>query len=211
MQGETFGWGRIGLFLGAAGALHALLLGLWPPLAPAYGACVRSGGRALFGDFGGNRSVAFVALEEGLAKDTLLVIGPTDDRQRIGGTGVSTEHLAYRPAALLVALVLGGALAWRLRTRATVRALVLGLVGVHLFVALRLFVVLALSFARFQVDGRPLLDLGAVPEPVLDTAGILLWQEPTTNYVVPLLLWAVLLLPGLLRQPAAGERASEAA
>lgn len=123
--------------------VFTLLMAPWPGLREAYAACFRAGGNVLLGAFGAHGSVRFLPLSTPDPEhDTELIL-----RDRRTG---KTVHLAgdsrlygYLPTGFVLSLILATPMG---RSR-RVKALILGMALVNVYVILRLAVFLAVAFS----------------------------------------------------------------
>ncbi len=183
---------RILGFLVRTAVLYTLASLAWPALKDGYSRGFRYAGELFFGSFGAGRSARFRDEQEHPYQDVRVVLRSRDLPQRTHELRLSSERTGYRPTALLLALLLATPnLLWR---RAWL--LLVGLCAIHAFIALRVFLVLLQGFALwkpFGPSGQPALDPW-IPLAALDALVLWVWQETTSNYLVPLLLWACLAL-----------------
>jgi hypothetical protein len=100
--------------------------------------------------------------------------------------GASSFFLAYLPTSLCLALFAVTPRAWRSSRWPFVAALVL----LHFFFVLRLVVAAYYTCSKCNVDGRPLVALGAGGMRALFLGWHLVWEEAFTNYLLPILVWA---------------------
>lgn len=164
--------------------LYYVLLGVapWPGFRDAYAGLFRAGAEAVFGSFGRGR-IMFEPAPESLRM--------WDTRVCFWIVGVPTGHrITYNawiagwiPVATLVALVLATRIPWSRRWK----ALVWGLVWVHVFVLLRVFVLVLFGFSG--PPGVPLLSVGPFGHKVLDIALEVVSVSPVTSSLVPVLIW----------------------
>jgi hypothetical protein len=148
----------------------------------------RGGANAVFGSMGANRVASFEPFDDPL--------GTHDTRMSIGlrhsgypkSLGLNSVRQGYTPAALLVALVLATPVPWPRRGR----ALLIGLVLVHGFIALRLWVSLLWGFSLVQFGGKPMLELSGLGSWLVRRADQLLAGNLYITYLVPAMIWLVL-------------------
>ncbi len=167
-------------------AVYALLVAPWPGVLDAYRAGFRRAGDVLFYRVGGGVSVQFKPLvTERVGADTTLKLTRVGPSPAVKQMDIDAAYLAYRPAAFLVALVLATPIPWRRR----LFALGWGLLGIHLFVALRvgvqLVAVLSVGDAVSVFSFSP-----AVTEAVQKIA-LVLFRAPATSYTAPAFIWLV--------------------
>lgn len=120
--------------------------------------------------------------------DTVVRLRHRDLAGADASFGASSFFHGYLPTAVLLALFAAATpLPWRARRAPLVRALVL----LHLFFALRCVLATYYACTKCNIDGRPLVDLGPAAARVLFLGWHFAWEEAFTNYLVPILLWAV--------------------
>jgi len=205
---------------GCCGRFLLVFIGLmapWPGVADGYAAAFRWASQTAFSTIGSHRSVRFLDLRAiqpgdlppGVAAppatdvlDTLVVLQSRDDPSQLALMRTGSWQLGYRPTAFLIALVLATPIPWRRRGR----CLVLGLAGVTLFVALRVFLTLAMGFSG---DGPiALLPLGPTARGALRFVANFVALEFEGDLVLPAVIWfavtfRALDVPGWMRSASA--------
>ena len=162
---------------------YALLMMPWPGLQNAYARVFESGAESLFGSFGPDGLVRFVPSPAATGRthtDILL------SNRRTGANGwarFSSRAAGYAPAAFLIAL----ALSTPLPLRRKVWALLLGMLLLHAFIALKLLLTIT---HLFSVD-RPvaLFNLSEFWREILRGAVRLVAFAPFFSLVVPTFIW----------------------
>ncbi len=170
-----------------AAALFAIVYGLlsypWPGLQPAYSKAFRSAGQAAFQGFGPNGKVKFLPLENPTrTTDSEITTGVVGER-RIGFSSISPRILGYLPSVEIVALILASSVTWRRR----LFALLLGLTAIHLFIYLRLFLLIRLWYSKatpWQQYHPSESTLG-----IIDQVNEIINVSPTAGFVIPVLIW----------------------
>ena len=166
-------------------SLYYVLLGVapWPGFRDAYADLFRAGGNTVFGSFGGSGRTKFEPEPRGLR------MWDTRVRFAIAGLPMS-RRITYNawiagwiPVATLVSLVLATRIPWSRR----LRALVWGLAWTHVFVLLRVFVLVLFGFSG--PPGLPLFSVGPFGHKVLEVALEVISVAPVTSFVVPVLIW----------------------
>lgn len=115
--------------------------------------------------------------------DINIVVGNTSNLQGSDKPKTSSRNLGYMPTAVLAALVLATPIAWKRRWI----SLVMGLLAVHLFIAMRVALVLV---KLFHGDAGYCLFRWSAPwDRALEEAFRIISEVPATTYVVPLILW----------------------
>ena len=168
------------------GLCYGLLAAPWPGLQNAYSAGFRILGGAVFRGFGPGGHVEFlpaaIAYEGGA--DTEIVTG-ADGVPVVGVNPVGSRLMFYLPLAETAALILAANVSWRRRGIALGSGLLLAL-G---FVVLRLWVVLMVWFS----DERPwaIYQIQPWARALLSHADEVLNTAPTATFLVPVLIWIV--------------------
>ncbi len=164
----------------------------WPPVADSYASGFRTLGQSVYGVRQGPSQVVFQRLKEEHAHyDTRIVLThPESPKVRVP-LPVSSYHCSYKPSVLLLALVLATSMGWKKRLAVVPLALVLS----QAFVLLRLGLAIGLKYTTFQLRGDPPVDLRWIPTLAQDTLNLLLWDDLSSNYVIPISLWLLLVLP----------------
>ena len=173
--------------------LYALLAAPWPGLsthyAEAFARCCNFITHDIFkgyGIFGTNATARVYAIPgDDLQHDIKLVIGNRSSRALTDCPRTSSRHLGYMPAVVLACLVLATPLPWRRRAL----ALVWGELWIHLFIVVRLALVLAYAFQGTHPYSA--FSLGPFGAKALFIAYDVAAVEPVTSYVVPLFVWIV--------------------
>ena len=165
--------------------LYYVLLGVapWPGFRDAYAGLFRAGGNAVFGSFGQSGRTEFEP-----APESLRVF---DTRVRFNIAGSSKWcRLTYNawiagwiPVATLVALVLATRIPWSRRWN----ALLWGLLWTHVFVLLRVLVLVVYGFSGPPCV--PLLSVGPWGHTVLEVVLEVVSVSPVTSCVVPVFIW----------------------
>lgn len=164
----------------------------WTVAGPAYAAAFRTAGGVLFSTFGPNATVTFhaSAAADETPMDTLARLRNTQSHA-IGRLPISIRLLGYLPTALLIALVAATPLPWRKR----IAALIVGLIFVNLFIALRVGLLL---LATFSGDNEL-----AIISPDGFAASALHWSSefiatsPTGSWLGPIIIWMAVTGPAL--------------
>lgn len=101
--------------------------------------------------------------------------------------GASSFFHGYVPTTVLLALFVAATpLAWRMRRWRLLLALAL----LHVFFALRCALAVFHCYAKCNVDGKPLVELGPFATRALELTWHFSFNEDFTNYLVPIVLWA---------------------
>jgi hypothetical protein len=105
------------------------------------------------------------------------------------GLGVNSVRQGFAPSAVLVALVLATPVVWRRRWR----VLLAGLVLVQGFVFLRVAVALLNGFGRVGLGERRLLEVSDFSAWALRRGDQIFAGDLHMTYIVPLMVWALVL------------------
>lgn len=188
-----------------AAGIYAMLMAPWPGLQRGYAALFRWSGNIAFARFWfwPEANVRFLDLEtikpedlppdapnlrRTLTQDTVLEL-----RKRsvptVGYLRTSSRYIGYSPTVTILALVLATGMSWRRRGWAVALSLCL----VHLFILARL--TLTLAAGGFAIDkpyalGQP----GAFWSGTLIRLESLFSDNPTVSFVMPVLIWFLVLL-----------------
>ncbi len=183
-----------------AALVYAVLLAVWPLVKLVYRPLFQAAGEFLLGvaqPLGGDiRVLLDPSADEVLAHDTphmdtVVRLHPLRYAGEDSLAAASSFFHGYQPTAVLLALFAGAtSLPWAARRR----RLLWALLGLHGFIALRLFVVVFYTYAKSRVDGRPVVELSAFASRCLFWLWHFTWAEPIATYVVPLALWALLVV-----------------
>ncbi len=171
--------------------VYGLLVVPWPEARRAYAAIFHIGANLLFGSFGDESEVRFAAPSQQTATrevDTEITLTRKTAQgfyqDRLPSTA---RQLGHMPTAILVALVLATPAPWRRRGN----GLLWGLVALHAFIALRVGLLLVEAFS--QDNALQMFTLSTFWERVLDRAIPALVRAPAGSYVIPILIWVLVL------------------
>jgi len=160
---------------------------LWPAIEPGYARGFRHAGQVLFGNgvFGKSVSARFRDFPERPHQDVKVVLRSSDHPGKQAFVGINSERIAWFPTSFFLALLLAtpGLLSrrwWRLPV---------GLLLVHGFVALRVYLALLLAFAT-RFGPRPALEPW-IPLDLLEMGVLWLFDEVHSSYIAALLLWGL--------------------
>lgn len=162
---------------------YGLLVLAWPLVRPAYRQTYCALGNVLFS--GGEASTRFQSLGGSGGLDVQLVLtkrGPPPVTARMQN---SSRLVGYMPTVSLIALVIASPLPWKRRWR----ALLLGLLLVHVFVAFRMAIPIQNSFSN--PDALQVHHPGPFGSWLLDVAERAFLSAPASAFVVPILLWVL--------------------
>lgn len=177
----------VGRFVGIFVLVYVPLMIPWDVLTDAYGELFRDGCYTLFHSFGSHGEVLFEpSLIENGKYDTAIILG-----NRQAGTGtqldVDSRNMGYKPTVFFAALML--AMPYPIVRR--LKLLVIGVALVQVYVALRVLLVLLLTFGG-SGTGLGLFDLGSVLTKILATLMAVLNALPLAGtFVVPALIWGI--------------------
>ncbi|MFQ5422934.1 MAG: hypothetical protein ACE5F9_03030 [Phycisphaerae bacterium] len=168
---------------------YALLVAPWPGLREAYVVAHASAANAFFRSAREHGTVRFIPMGaiRRSGPDTKLVF--ENHVTGVAGNGTHNAQLTgFIPTALVIALVLATPIPWRRRAV----ALALGLILVHVFIALRIEILIA---HWYGVDQPWALDHpGPTWRAIVDAlfeSGVV---SPTPSFVVPIVIWAAVSL-----------------
>jgi hypothetical protein len=169
--------------------VNAVLLLAWPLLDGAYSALFRGVGNACVGPLfaGTDAEVSLSRYKRGseLADTKILIASRSSAEGRV--IPVSSRMKGYLPMALLVSLILAMP---GVASRRTLRALVLGLLLAHAFLALRLAA--AVLHELSLPNGYAILRPGPVLRELIRMAWILLYKSAGFAWGVSVVIWVLL-------------------
>lgn len=182
-------------FLGRFILVYALLTGLWFSVDAHYAQGFRTLGNLILGHWGSQGIVHFLPLEPEVKtehKDTALLLTTqanlAQERVNLSWVLVSSRDSAYIPTILLIALILAAPISG-LRKQL---ALVHGLIVLHGFIVLRLWVAIAYAFTHNQ--DLAVLQFTSLGQTLLDIAAQILTEYIGILYIVPVLIWLLVTL-----------------
>ena len=188
---------RIAGFVLGFALVYGLLVFAWPLVGGAYRGFYCGLGNALFD--GGDAAARFHPLEEGEGLDVEIVLTKTTPPVVRGRMRNDSRLVGYMPTVCLVAFVLASPIPWKRRRR----ALLLGLLLVHVFVALRMGIPIVREFS--QENALQVYHLGGFRRWLLGVANRAFLSAPASFFVVPTFLWILVAFRGtdwqLLREP----------
>lgn len=190
--------GRFFCFLTLSYAL--LIIVPWPGLERGYAWAFRGFGHLLFARFplssdGGVRFLSFdddhqlqvhaeaKTLRATGVKDTLLELSSRRAPGNLGYLRTSSRYIGYMPTATFLALLVAVPIARRKK----LHALGWGLACIHVFIALRLGVILLRAFSGAKAYA--LFDPSPFWSGVLRRANEIVADDPTFSLVIPTLIW----------------------
>ncbi len=163
--------------------LYALLMAPWPGLRRAYGDYFRACAGLAYRSIGSDGIVRFLPLspptEDG---DTKMKLGNRKTREK-RSIGIDSRRIGYTPTAFLIALILATPVVWKRRGK----ALVGGLILIHVYVILVLGVVLLKWFS----SDHPVALLEFTPfwrQLLLNAVEVIVFA-PFTWVAVPTAIW----------------------
>ena len=185
----------------AALAIYTVLMAPWPGFERGYAYAFRAGGNAVFARFwfwgdgvvrfkdltslkAGDLAPGTPAIRAVGTKDTLMELRSRAAPGSIGYLRTSSRYIGYSPTVLVIALILATPIPWSRRLRAATWGLLL----VHGFIALRVSLTLAAN--GFGADkGYALFHPGPFLRGVLSRAELILSDDPTVTFMVPVFIW----------------------
>lgn len=161
--------------------VYGVLAAAWMAIGDGYAALFRAGGDALFEPWAGHVAIRFEAPRSDRRDwDTVAELRYGEARKRVP---LDSRIIGYDPTVLTVALIAAMPFGWLRR----VLSLLVGLVLVHVFVAVR--VVLPVVDALSDADVG-IFTLAAPLKAVLAETAILITRIPF-SYVAPVFIWMV--------------------
>lgn len=165
---------------------YGLLVFPWPGWRDTYAAGHRAIANRVFGSFGSLGSANFrPSTDPGAKHDTVMAIRSRQSPVE-GATGYDARLEGYLPAAVFIALHLATPVPWARKWR----TFLLGLIVIHVFVALRITIAL---FHFFNSEGPwRAVHLGPWATKALGTAFEFGVASPVCTFLVPGLVWLFL-------------------
>ena len=168
--------------------LYAGLMLLWPVAGPQYARFFHGFGNTLFSEFGDRGRVHFGVNPEQGETDQDTHVQLTNRRTGVTGGIYYISRHGYATTAITLALILATPTAWRRRGLATFWGLLL----IHGFIALRLWVgLLAVFSGTHPLAIRQSSEFGRT---ILELAQRILITSPEATYVAPVFIWIVVCL-----------------
>ena len=158
-----------------------------------YAPLFRAGANFAFGRMGGDRVARFEPFDDPSGVfDTRMSIGKRVNGRALypTGMGLNSVRQGFAPTALFLALSIATPIRWR-RKRT---ALLVGLLLVQSFVALRLWIALMAGFAQTSYQGNFLLDVSEGFARLLRRADQIVAGDLHLTYVAPIAIWAAVML-----------------
>ncbi len=173
---------RIAWFLVRLVLSYAVLIAPWPVVPEAYAAAYRTVSNVVFGSFGAEGVVHFRKPLGPSAMDTEIAIRRRSSPD-VGTTSHSARFTGYVPTALVIALILATPLPWSRRGK----ALLWGMLLVHVFIALRQ----EINLLHWFSGDSPwcLYQPGPFWSSVLKRAFGAIVVSPTLSFIVPIFIW----------------------
>ncbi len=167
--------------------VYGLLMAPWPGLQDAYRRFFHITAQTTFGSFGSQGTVEFRPIyDDDTEGNDLGAILEKKGVKGVAAIAMRTRFVGYISTAVIIALVLATPIPWRRRAR----ALLLGLVLVHLFIAVKLVFWLLDGYTE---PGHPLALYAPSPfwKSVIHETNLELTLAPATSYIVPVFIWIV--------------------
>ncbi len=162
---------------------YALLIAPWPGLEDTYARVFRAGAQYVLGSYGSAGAVRF---EPGSPQDETHDTGLMALNKGNGayvGMGIDTRYEGYVPAAFLLSLALSSPVPWSRR----IWALVWGLLLIHIFIALKLLVMITYLFSLDHPAS--LFKFSDFWNKALAGALQVIAPAPLTWLIVPIFIW----------------------
>ncbi len=179
---------RVLCFVLRVALVYTALLAVWPAIHAPYAAAFRASGNALLGRFSPTTRTRFERFPERPHQDVKVVLIADGHPRQRPVVGIKSQRIGYFPVAFALALFLATP---GLRRR--LWALPVGLVAIHAFVLLRVYLMLLHSFT-YRFGGFRAIDAW-VPDAVLDMGVLWTFDETTSSYLAALLVWTLLAFP----------------
>lgn len=158
----------------------------WPGLEEAYGRLFRAGGNLLFVRFGPGGAVHYRPLTTPDPKDRDMELVLTNLRNGAEYTFIGSSRLqGYRPTAFILALTLATPIPWSRRWR----AVLWGLLGIHVYVDLKAAVFLLVAFSGD--NSLALFRLGQTGKGFLEYLNWLVVVSYAGWLILPLIIWVL--------------------
>jgi hypothetical protein len=176
-------------FILTACCLYALLLGFWPVFAGVYATSFRTMGGIAFHTFGSSGTVRFESIASPSERDFDCIVRVHNTRTGAGlSQTASSKLLGYIPTIMTMSVFIATVAADRRRWRSLIAAMAV----IHVFIALRLAIMLLDLFSG--KDHVAQFDFGGATRGVIGFLNDLFTQSLTMNCVVPLVLWMALVV-----------------
>lgn len=177
--------------------LYGVLVALWPMLSSGYASLFRSGGELVLGRFGSGGLVRFRDLPQPEGMDDTRILLKARGSHEWTWMKLSTRHVGFTSTAVLVALVLATPVPWRRRARALLWAMLL----IHLFITLRLLIMIAFGMSLNESGADALPDSFLARCLAAGSLSVSVGQG--LSYIAPVLIWVLVALPAVLGQKGA--------
>jgi hypothetical protein len=167
--------------------LCAAFLSPWPWINVAYSSSLRAIGNVVATVFLGNHEVRFDAYASNQNQDDVMLSVRTNSHRAHRVTFPSRE-VGLAPFALFLSLLFATPLTWSRR----LRALVLGTIAVHAFVAIRIlaqYLDVVARHDRQSANAQQVIAPNTWSEPVLHQVAWLLTGEPSITVLIPIVIW----------------------
>lgn len=174
---------RISWFFCCCAFVYALLVAPWPGVRSTYHACFRAGGNFLFGAVGTGAAKFAPLSSPGKDSDTLVTLRKRRPPYPEADMRISSIRVGYWPTVFLIALAVATPIPWTRRWR----ALVLGLICVHAFIALRIGLFLVDAFSND--DMLAVYSFSGWFKFALHSTSLVLFRSPAVHYIGPLFIW----------------------
>jgi hypothetical protein len=153
-----------------------------------YATAFRAMGDTLFGSFGSQARCEFLEVEPDDRRTDTEIKMTNLRAAKWQKRRVSSRMMGYVPAALVTALALATPIPWRRRAW----ALILGLLFVHLFVALALGISILHAFCGLEGTSEiAVWSLGPIASLALSFAFTVFVAYSAGQFVVPVIIWAL--------------------
>lgn len=162
---------------------YALFLGAWPLVASTYATAFRTVYTKAFQSAFPKWYVAFVAKSSATSSwDSELLLHNPKTKQT-GAQPFGTRYLGYAATSMLFALLLASPVSWGRRGR----ALIWGVILVHLWIAFSLWLMIVHGYSGDNT--LAIYDFGSTVKRTLSFATFLATESTAPRYLVPVFLW----------------------
>ena len=183
--------------------LYGAFLAVWPSIHGPYARTFRRAGNALLGQFSPTTQTRFRTNAERPHQDVKVILIAEQHSRRRPTVGINSQRIGYYPTAFLLALLLATPGLWPRR----LWKIPAGLVVIHAFILLRVYLMLLHSFT-YRFGTFRAIDAW-IPDAMLDMSVLWIFDETTSSYLAGLLVWTWLAF-GQARPHLLGTRAENA-
>lgn len=175
-------------FLLVFGACYPFLALLYPGYSPRYAAAYRRAGNAWFGTYGERGIVTFAPMDKPSRTTDTVVSTSLRGSPYIGDTYHSPRLTGFLPTVEYIALALGTPIAWRRR----LVGLGVGLVALHVLIALRVRLALLFWFSTPDTPWR-VHEFGDTVRGAVALLYESINEAPVASFVLPAIVWVIVM------------------